>query len=369
MPKDSGVMWSRREAIGLLGAGTGAGLVSLVMGETNLEALRQNSAAIIRTVLDDVSPEALGTGATLFHEHLSMTDEFVDNLLPPGSPPGTRMKFYDDVDLIVDEVRAAGEDGVTCIVDGGHADMGRSLEALRHIASRSGVHIVAGGGYYRQATYPPEVATKSEDQLADELVRDARAKRWGAYGEIGTSSTLTADERKMLRATGKSHLRTGLAIFTHTPYHSGGCNDGPGGTCAMRQLDAFESVGVDPQKLCIGHLSDLDEPSAETAKAIATRGAFVGFDTVARPMRGDALPEAKKLHMVLAVLEAGHEDHVLLSEDLGDKNWLKSVGGSGYSSVVTVFVPKLRYAGVNEATIQKLLVDNPRRFLAFVPKA
>ena len=33
------------------------------------------------------------------------------------------MKFYDDVDLIVDEVRAAGEDGVTCIVDGGHADV------------------------------------------------------------------------------------------------------------------------------------------------------------------------------------------------------------------------------------------------------
>ena len=103
-----------------------------------------------------------------------MTDEFVDNLRPPGSPPGTRMKFYDDVDLIVDEVRAAGEDGVTCIVDGGHADMGRSLEALRHIASRSGVHIVAGGGYYRQATYPPEVATKSEDQLADET-RSRRA--------------------------------------------------------------------------------------------------------------------------------------------------------------------------------------------------
>jgi predicted metal-dependent phosphotriesterase family hydrolase len=33
------------------------------------------------------------------------------------------------------------------------------------------------------------------------------------------------------------------------------------------------------------------------------------------------------------------------------------------------FVPKLRFAGVKETTIRKILVDNPRRFLAFVPKS
>jgi len=31
-------------------------------------------------------------------------------------------------------------------------------------------------------------------------------------------------------------------------------------------------------------------------------------------------------------------------------------------------VPKLRFAGVPEEAIRKILVDNPRRFLAFVPK-
>jgi len=31
-------------------------------------------------------------------------------------------------------------------------------------------------------------------------------------------------------------------------------------------------------------------------------------------------------------------------------------------------VPTLRYAGVPEETIQKILVDDPRRFLAFVPR-
>ena len=58
----------------------------------------------------------------------------------------------------------------------------------------------------------------------------------------------------------------------------------------------------------------------------------------------------------------------MLSSDLGRFQDLKSNWGSGYSTVVMVFVPKLRYAGLKEATIQKIPVDNPRRFLAFVPK-
>jgi phosphotriesterase-related protein len=72
--------------------------------------------------------------------------------------------------------------------------------------------------------------------------------------------------------------------------------------------------------------------------------------------------------MLLAVLEAGYEDHILLSSDLGRTQDLKSNWGAGYATVLTVFVPKLRYAGVKEATLHKILYDNPRRFLAFVPK-
>jgi predicted metal-dependent phosphotriesterase family hydrolase len=36
--------------------------------------------------------------------------------------------------------------------------------------------------------------------------------------------------------------------------------------------------------------------------------------------------------------------------------------------VVLQFVPKLRHAGVKDATLHKILVDNPRRFLALMPK-
>ena len=70
----------------------------------------------------------------------------------------------------------------------------------------------------------------------------------------------------------------------------------------------------------------------------------------------------------MKVLEAGYEDSVLLSADFASEPEIKANGGAGYSSVFTVFVPKLRYAGVKDATIKKIMNDNPKRFLSFVPK-
>jgi len=96
---------------------------------------------------------------------------------------------------------------------------------------------------------------------------------------------------------------------------------------------------------------------------------FVGLDTVGHQMlQGPKATDAMKVKIVLALLDAGLEDFVLLASDFAHQQCLKSTWGAGYSTVVSVFVPKLRYAGVKEATIRKILVDNPRRFLAFVPK-
>ena len=72
--------------------------------------------------------------------------------------------------------------------------------------------------------------------------------------------------------------------------------------------------------------------------------------------------------MIVSCIDAGYEDQVLLSADFAREAELKANGGAGYSSVTAIFLPKLRYAGVPEETIRKIMVDNPRRFLAFVPK-
>ena len=47
---------------------------------------------------------------------------------------------------------------------------------------------------------------------------------------------------------------------------------------------------------------------------------------------------------------------------------MKRNGGQGYAKTLTVFVPKLKAAGASEDVLHSIMVDNPRRFLAYVPK-
>jgi phosphotriesterase-related protein len=216
----------------------------------------------------------------------------------------------------------------------------------------------------------------SESQMVEHLVADATAQRWGAFGEIGTSAKMHPDERKFLQALSQAHRRTGIPIFTHVDHN--GCP-----SCAVEQLDVFEAQGVKPASVCIGHLSDItfdQDATSDAHKTIARRGAFLGFDTVGRALGGAApntpgklgsdfrdVPDRDKVKRVLTMLEAGFEDQVLLSCDFASSFDLKSNWGTGFSAALVQFVPKLRHAGVDEATLQKILVDNPRRFLAFVP--
>jgi phosphotriesterase-related protein len=356
------MMLTRREAIGLLGAGGGlAVLHGIDVGAQTPEFPR---GAIIRTLLKDLPPDAV-IGSTLFHEHLSIRYPLTKALAGAQGRP-VPASFTDDVDLVVEETKAAAQDGVGCIVDGGHPDMDRDLAALRRIASESGVHIVASGGYYMQRNYPPDIAAKTADHIADDLVRDAAAQRLGAFGEIGQQGgVLTDDERKVFTAVAKAQLRTGLPIFTHNAYLGAREVTPPiPMDTALKQLDLLEAAGADLKHVAIGHICCLADTTATIPKQLAKRGVFVGFDRVTIPI----VPDAQKVTTILALLEAGHADQLLLSSDFSNGRAFKKNGGPGIAQTATVFGPMLLRAGVSEAMLRRILVDNPRRFLAFVPK-
>jgi len=370
---------SRREAMRLLGTGAasaGLGLTAACgsggVPEAEPEPPPGRAAvvfpegAIVRTLLADVDPAGLDTGATLFHEHLAFDfsspppEPRAPGTPPPPLPPNEAM-----VDLLVDELRMAAFDGVSCIVDssiGPRSD--EQLANLAAMATRSGVHIVLGGSYFLQPRYPEEIIRLPEEDIATHLVEQASREQWGALGEVGSSfPEMHDDERKMIRAISQVHARTGLPIFTHVPHES--CP-----SCALEQIDIYEAQGVDMAHLCIGHLSTItpaDDPGWETHKEIARRGAFLGFDTVGHQMSSSFIPEREKVNMVLNALEAGLEDHILLSSDFANTTQIKANWGNGFSTVLVQFVPKLRYFGVPDETIQKILVDNPRRWLAYQP--
>jgi len=255
---------TRRQGLKLLGISAAAAVPRAIWAQEPTFP----KGAIIRTVLRDYAPEELAGGATLFHEHLQLAPDFnarfaaaaaaarAANGLPPlpgrggagrgGAPAGPDIMH--NVDLMAAEVANTKREGVACIVDAGHADMGRSIEFLRQVSSKSGVPVVAGGGFYSQPFYPKEISTMSEEQILKALIKQADDDILGVYGEIGSWDEITADERKVFRAVGRAHLATNLPIFTHT---------GIPGKSALEQLDIFEDAGVKPEHVVIGHLGIL----------------------------------------------------------------------------------------------------------------
>ncbi len=330
---------------------------------------------MIRTILKDYAPEELAGGATLFHEHMQLGPDFnakfaaagaavrAANGLPPaparggggggakgtGGPNAAKATFapppdiMHNVDLMSDEVAKVKDAGIACIVDAGHPDSGRDIGFLRQVSMKSGVPIVAGGGFYTQPWYPKEISTMREEQIVEALIKQADDNTLGAYGEIGSWDEITADERKVFRAVGKAHVATNIPIFTHT---------GIPGKAAIEQLDILEDAGVKPDRVVIGHLGNLVDPNVYVHKQICRRGAFVGFD------RQGGGGDAAVVPMVMALVDAGFADHLMFSAD----------ASSGYSKTMTVFLPKLKAAGISDDVLHKIMVDNPRRFLAFVPK-
>ena len=63
-----------------------------------------------------------------------------------------------DLDFMIEEMKIAKGEGISCIVDGGHPDMGRDINFLRQMSEKSGLPIVAGAGFYTQPFYPKEIA-------------------------------------------------------------------------------------------------------------------------------------------------------------------------------------------------------------------
>ena len=303
----------------------------------------------IRTVMGDIDPNEIGI--TLIHEHL-----FFDT----GSKGDDNQRFMD----FPGQFRELGvfqKQGGSCVVDQTTIDLGRQPDLLKRLAEAMKIHIVASTGFYHEQWFSEMVRQADVDSIAQIMIKEIEEAiegvdfRAGLIGEIGSSEVgTTVLEEKVLRAAALAHRATGAPISTHTM----------AGSEALHQIAIFQEEGVDPQRVIVSHV-DLDH--VEHIKMIAEHGAFLGLDTIGKPryrdeyrLTGDEI----RLEVLFAMVEAGFEDQIVLSHDISRAKYLHSNGGHGYDHLLGTFVPRLRER-LPEETIEKFLIHNPRRALAF----
>lgn len=302
----------------------------------------------VQTVRGAVDPGDLGF--TLPHEHTKCSLWWIENR-------------WDYWELIGDEPRINEELGAYKTLGGGAVvdvtpvGIGRDLERLARLSQATGLHIVAGAGWYRQAYYPAEarIDRRSIDDLADEIVQEFvdGPVRPGIIGEIGTDKPwVTAQEERVFRAAARAALRTGASVTTHAVQSDVG----------LAQLDILEDEGLDPARVVIGHCDS--HPRIEHWREIVRRGAHVEADFLGMSFTPlERAGEPKVIELIATLLNEGFEQQILLSQDVCHDSQLASYGGNGYTYLQRSFLPRLIAAGVDAATINTITVENPSRLL------
>jgi predicted metal-dependent phosphotriesterase family hydrolase len=305
----------------------------------------------VMTVSGPIPPEKLGF--TLPHEHTGIDLWHIPN----------RWDYWEltaDEDVVADELRDFRRRGGASIVDLTLDGVGRDPHRLRRLASVTGLNVVMGAGWYREAYYPAEllVDRRSVDDLADLIVREwedgvgETGVRPGIIGEIGTDKPwVSAREERVHRAAARAALRTGMAITTH----------GVQSAVGLKQLAIFVEEGVDPARVVIGHAdSHLD---LEFYLAVLDRGANLQFDFIGHRFGVEEALEPRLVETIVELLERGHAPQLLLSQDVCHNRQLKAYGGFGYVYLHQHFLPTLRTAAVGEGEIRQMTIDNPARVL------
>ena len=342
----------------------------------------------IRTVRGDVPADSMGR--TLTHEHLLYT-------YPGGEYDHlSSFRLDDAVDRIARELKAGMDDfGYRTIVDMTPCEVGRHPELMRRVAERTGCNVIAVTGFFPESMgLPYWFKRQTVDELADFYARDITQGmvfggmqtdiRAGAIkiatGQEGVNPKpspvgahgrhVTVAEDRLIRAAGRAQKRLGVCINTHTdPEDYRVTNPG------IEQLDIIEEEGGDPGKVIIGHMF-VAPRSVDQIVEVCRRGASVQVDHMGMPWRHDSVDDLDEsmATMMCELADRGFLPQMTITYDRWFFNprgpateenpqLLNEKVGLGY--LFESFAPRLERKGFRARDLETMLVDNPRRILAF----
>lgn len=348
---------------------------------------RPSLAGQAQTVLGPIAGEAMGI--TLPHEHLLIDFKVMFKEPANGSERGlarqpvslanlgwVRQHFSSNLDnlQLLDETVARDEAllfkhaGGQTFVDPTNRGLARDPLALARVARATGLNIIMGSGYYVAAAHPPDMDTRTVDDVTREIVADLTVGvgdtgvRAGFIGEIGTTWPWTDNEKKVVRAAVAAQRDTGAALMIHPGRHE---------RLPLQIVDFIRKEGADLGRTIMCHIERTIADRAVLLELAAT-GVLLeydlfGLETSYYPYNPafDMPNDGERMRQILSLIERGHLAQILMSHDIAYKHCLTKWGGFGYHHLLVNVVPRLRAKGADDRTIQTLLVDNPRRAFVF----
>ena len=186
--------------------------------------------------------------------------------------------------------------------------------------------------------------------------------RAGIIGEVGCSWPLTANERKVLRASGRAQALTGAPLLIHPGRDEG---------APIEALEVLSEAGAEISQAIMAHV-DRTIFDRSVLKQVAESGCYLEWDLFGREQsyygpnpRVDMPTDARRLDDLAWISQQGYPDKVVLAHDICSKDRLAGYGGHGYFYLLAEVVPRMRTRGFTSATIEGFLVENPAAALTF----
>lgn len=308
----------------------------------------------VETVLGPIDDAALGF--TLSHEHV-LVAMGEDNHYYPWLFDWDRTRAN-----TIRELSEAKAGGVDTIIDLTTPDLGRDVEFVRDVARDSGVNIVVTTGIWRDV--PRSFWERGIDRIADIFVREIETGigdtgiKAGVIKVANDAEGVTPQAERVLRGAARALKRTGCPISTHqwAPAKVG-----------ARQVEIFLDEGAPMDRVCIGHSADTTDVAY--LESLLETGVYLSMD---RYPGAEGRPDwRERIATVKALIDRGWSHRLMLGHDYAPapisarhRGDAVPSGPTPYLFLSTVALPALRDAGVDSATIDLMMREVPRRFLA-----
>jgi phosphotriesterase-related protein len=346
------------------------GAASLVLATTSVRsslAARPTSNRRIPGVVQTVQGplDASKLGLTLPHEHICASSAGILQVWPELF--GGRANF---ISKVVDKLKTAREEGVQTIVDVTPADVGRDIRLLAEVSRKSGMQIIACTGHW---LYPSlSMGVRTVEELTDFFLLEIGRGIEGTNIKPGVIKVATDHEgvtpflERSLRAAARASKASGIPVTTHT-YAADRIGE--------KQADIFESEGLNPAMVCLGHCDDTDDMSYLTG--LVKRGYTIGMDHMtwgadeAQGANAKALSWQQRAQCVKKLVDAGFGKQIFLSNDWyfgisiapsGFMDAKEKMNPDGMLFTTRKTIPYLKQLGVSDQAVRLMTVENPRRF-------
>lgn len=338
-------------------------------------------------MLGPLDPSQLGR--TMTHEHLTMTFECC--YIPPapgdkavsGAPIEMKNLYWlrqnpysspenlllnQETEAVKEELLYYRQAGGGAIVENTTTGITRDVKTLKRLAKETGVHIVAGAGFYVDVTHSSETRKMSVEKLTDIIVNevlhgaDGTDIKCGVIGEIGTTWPMTDSEKKVLKATAHAQAQLGCPVIIHP---------GRDPSAPATVVRILQEAGGDIGKTVMSHLDRTIFDEGELLE-FAKMGSYLEYDLFGVEMvnycfnqKLDMPSDSQRVKTLAFLVAEGYEDRIVIAHDVHTKNRLVKYGGHGYSHILKNIVPKMLTRGINQTQVDKILIENPKQWLTF----